>query len=403
MLGRPGRQRRPRRDPPAPARQPGAWTGSRRRLRFHARSATTSRASSTSAIRNRSHRSHHHRPARGQPAQGAGCDVGAVEVGWCRLSAAAAAADVGPPTSASRRDLDSSDQTRAPSPARRHQPRPADERSRRTRVGRRSEAVAARQAGGKRRLQRRQDRDDGADREALPHSMTASRGVPVSEYGDRDHRFGFHYDERDGTGLDRRPALAIDTRSTYPDYIFLKFDHRDECQSAPTKPGTPEDPGTADPAAKSRHGGPRPPTCRRPLASFEDACPRAETEGARPARAGRLEDMSERFDELESCLSWVPVTEYGDPDGRFGYLFGGEGAVPATGPRITIDVSEWDDPDYMFLGFRRGDLPSSRSIRRRGGDETPGPPAPTGPSGRECGGEPGESVDRAPRRHPPAR
>ena len=223
--------------------------------------------------------------------------------------------------------------------------------------------------------------------------------VPVSEYGDQDHRFGFRYDERDGTGLDRRPALAVDTDRRNPDYTLLKFDHRDACQSAPTKTGTPENPGTGDPARQvtgtagpaRQHGG----TGSR--LSRIRALERRLIELDR--REGRLENMSEHFDEWESCLSWVPVTEYGDPDGRFGYLFGSEGAAPGYRAAMTIDVSQWDDPDYMFLGFERGDLPdlpSYRSIRRRGGDETPGPPAPTGPSGRECGGEPGESVDRAP-------
>ena len=211
--------------------------------------------------------------------------------------------------------------------------------------------------------------------------------VPVSEYGDQDHRFGFHYDERDGTGLDRRPALAIDTNRRNPDYTFLKFDHRDACQSAPTKPGTPEDPGTADPAKRQGAGTPSRLSVIRALERRLMDLDRRE---------GRLEDMSEHFDEFESCLSWVPVTEYGDPDGGFGYLFGSEGEVPGYRVAITIDVSEWDDPDYMFLGFERGDLPSYGSIRRRGGDETPGAPAPTGPSARECGGEPGESVDKAP-------
>ena len=60
--------------------------------------------------------------------------------------------------------------------------------------------------------------------------------------------------------------------------------------------------------------------------------------------------MSEQFDEWESCLSWMPVTEYGDPEGRFGYLYQGKGGEPGYRPALAIDRSEWDDPDYMFLG-----------------------------------------------------
>jgi hypothetical protein len=87
--------------------------------------------------------------------------------------------------------------------------------------------------------------------------------------------------------------------------------------------------------------------------------------------ARRLLASSEHFDAWESCVSWVPVTEYGDPDGKFGYLFGARGAVePRYKPALAIDRSDWDDPDYMFLAFVGGDRP-----------------------GRGCQDEPGEGVD----------
>ena len=327
--------------------------------------------------------------------QGAGCDVGAVELGSVPVARAGPPADVGPPRSDDRPQSDSSDQgDQTTSPVAGPSPPPeasetsdrAGRGAQRPKLGNLEERVDfnARRIRIMERIARR-----------YRHFNDCLTRVPVSEYGDRDHRFGFRYDERDGTGLDRRPALAVDTDRRNPDYTLLKFDHRDACQSAPTKPGTPEEPGTADPA---RHvtgtAGPA-----RQHAGTDSRLSRIRALERRlielDRREGRLENMSERFDEFESCLSWVPVTEYGDPDGRFGYLFGSEGAAPGYRTGITIDVSQWDDPDYMFLGFRRGDLPSYRSMRRRGGDETPGPPAPTGPS-RECGGEPGESVDRAP-------
>ena len=79
--------------------------------------------------------------------------------------------------------------------------------------------------------------------------------VPVSEYGDADHRFGFLYDERDGTGLDRRPALGFDYESRRPNLVLLQFSRREGCRglgTEPTQPGTPGTPGTADPAKLSR-------------------------------------------------------------------------------------------------------------------------------------------------------
>jgi hypothetical protein len=87
-------------------------------------------------------------------------------------------------------------------------------------------------------------------------------------------------------------------------------------------------------------------------------------------RSQRLETISERFDEWESCVSWVPVTEMGDPDRGFGFLFGTLGSPFGYRPALHIDRADWDDPDYMFLALVGGDRP-----------------------GRECQDEPGEAPD----------
>ena len=211
--------------------------------------------------------------------------------------------------------------------------------------------------------------------------------LPVSEYGDPDHRFGFAYDERDGTGLDLRPALAIDRRNyggrRRPNMVLFAFSRRKGCGSLgtePTQPGTPGAPGTADPAKLPRS---HPPARRTSLGALESRFEDLER------REARLEKMSEQFDEWESCLSWVPVTEYGDPEGRFGYVYQEEGGKRGYRPALAIDRSEWDDPDYMFLG---GEL--SR-VHLRGGDETDAPPPATpGTALQYCNDEPGEQVDR---------
>ncbi len=189
------------------------------------------------------------------------------------------------------------------------------------------------------------------------------RGVPVSEYGDPDRQFGYLYDERDGTGPDFRPALAVDRKSRprKEDYLFLNLSRRGGCRSAAPLPG-----GTADPASV---GPPRAVAAGRSLQSTVRGLERRVITLKRAGR--RLLAASERFDEWESCVSWVPVTEYGDPDGRFGYVFGGrDGSPPAYKPALTIDRSDWDDPDYMFLALVGGDRP-----------------------GRTCQDEPGEAVD----------
>jgi hypothetical protein len=193
--------------------------------------------------------------------------------------------------------------------------------------------------------------------------------VPINEVGDEDNRFGYNYDERDGTRQTYMSALAVAPDDQKPEYAFLKFARRDGCESQPTDPnGTGED---------ARVGGPD--TIQTELASEETATSREARVLALERKVRRLQEreealekMSERFDEWESCLSWVPVTEYGDASRHFGYLFGEKGAEPGYRPAITIDTSEWDDPDYEFLAFIGHDRPFTS---------------------RECGHEPGEGVD----------
>lgn len=195
--------------------------------------------------------------------------------------------------------------------------------------------------------------------------------VPVNEVGDPDNTFGYGYDERDGTGPTYMPALAVDRDDERPDYAFIRFDRRDDCHSQPTKPG-----GTAEDARVGM-----PDTIQAVLVSSPQGRLSSREAGVRALerrveeltqRAEALERMSERFDEWESCLSWVPVTEYGDADRRFGYLYGEKGAQPGYRPAIAVDGSEWDDPDYEFLAFVGRDRPFTD---------------------RECQGEPGEGVD----------
>ena len=100
--------------------------------------------------------------------------------------------------------------------------------------------------------------------------------------------------------------------------------------------------------------------------------------------------MSEQFDEWESCLSWVPVTEYGDPEQRYGYVYEAREGERGYRPALAIDRSEWDDPDYMFLG---GEL-SRVHLRIEGATRTDSPPPPPGLDLQSCNDEPGEAVDR---------
>ena len=193
--------------------------------------------------------------------------------------------------------------------------------------------------------------------------------VRVNEVGDEDNRFGYNYDERDGTGQTYMSALVVDREDQSPEYAFLKFARRDGCESQPTQPGgTAEDASIDGPdAIQTELASQETPTSREARVLALERKTRRLQE-----RAEDLERLSERFDEWESCLSWVPVTGYGDASGHFGYLFGQKGGDPGYRPAITIDRSEWDDPDYEFLAFVGRDRPFG---------------------GRECGHEPGEGVD----------
>ena len=86
-------------------------------------------------------------------------------------------------------------------------------------------------------------------------------------------------------------------------------------------------------------------------------------------RSQRLEAISERFDEWESCVSWVPVTELGDPDQETA-TSSAQSDPAGYRAALHIDRADWDDPDYMFLALVGGDRP-----------------------GRHCQDEPGEAID----------
>lgn len=192
--------------------------------------------------------------------------------------------------------------------------------------------------------------------------MTCIKYVPVNEQGDRDRQFGYLYDDRDGTGPGSMDGIAVDRRRRLgrEDYLFMHF-RGDGCRSDSPQPGGTAEPASARAAGTYQRGRPG----RRGLLSVLER----RTERLFK-RAQRLETIAERFDEWESCVSWVPVTELGDPDQRFGYLFGSIGSPAGYRPALHIDRADWDDPDYMFLALVGGDRP-----------------------GGTCQDEPGEAID----------
>ncbi|KQW48867.1 hypothetical protein ASC77_09090 [Nocardioides sp. Root1257] len=163
--------------------------------------------------------------------------------------------------------------------------------------------------------------------------------VGVRTAGDPQHRWGFLYDERDGSGIDRRPAL-VRAPARKAEEVLLRLATSRRCLSAAPDPN-----GTG---ADARRGAPS-------LSALE-------------RMAAQVERTAGRFDRWESCLSWLPVTEDGDARQGLGFLATGRRHLPAVG----IDTSEWDDPDYQLLVLRR----------------------------HGCAPDPGESADRLARRSP---
>ena len=178
--------------------------------------------------------------------------------------------------------------------------------------------------------------------------LACTTELQVDQAGDVRHRWGFRYDERDGTGIDKRTALVRHRGGGHPDLRLLRLARSERCLSAAPDPN-----GTGEAASSASPG----------LATLERL-------------AARVERRTERFDDWESCLTWLPVTESGDHDQNLGYVR--QPGTPATrrhDPAIDIDTGEWDDPDYQLAAFVGRDRPFGR---------------------RECETEPGEGDFRLP-------
>ncbi|KRF34062.1 hypothetical protein ASG94_15075 [Nocardioides sp. Soil805] len=186
--------------------------------------------------------------------------------------------------------------------------------------------------------------------------------VGVDRRGDPRHRWGYQYDERDGTGRDLRPALTL--ARGRPDWRLLDLATSRRCLSrSPDPNGTGED---------ARPVAPRVPPSR----SSRDASPRRLLRWLDELElvALEVEQQTQRFDQWESCLTAVPVTEAGATWQRLGYLTGRPHRRTHYRAAIDLDTTEWDDPDYQLLAFRERDHSFGRG---------------------ECGTDPAEAVDRA--------
>ena len=132
--------------------------------------------------------------------------------------------------------------------------------------------------------------------------------VPVSEYGDRDHTFGYRYDERtepgSTPGLPSPATPTADGRTTCSSTSPSGLD----AKAQPPSRARPRNPERLITPLRLNPPSPAPLPSRRQRSVSGCADSRGRRRTSRSERR-RLLDMSEEFDEWESCLSWVPVTD----------------------------------------------------------------------------------------------
>lgn len=195
--------------------------------------------------------------------------------------------------------------------------------------------------------------------------LACTTELPSDQAGDGRHRWGFRYDERDGTGIDLRPALVRHRGPGPADLRFLRLARAPRCLSAAPDPrGT----GKAATAATATTAAPATTAATAARASAAVAGRMQPRLAELEALARRIEQRAERFEAWESCLTRVPVTEAGDGEQQLGYLRRGRGRARHDAA-IAIDGGERDDPDYTLLAFAGRDRPFAAG---------------------DCGSEPGE-------------
>ncbi len=95
-------------------------------------------------------------------------------------------------------------------------------------------------------LARRLGRLD-ASAQRFDELLACTTELPVDQAGDVRHRWGFRYDERDGTGIDKRTALVRHQGGGRPDLRLLRLARSRRCLSAAPNPN-----GTGEAATPGR-------------------------------------------------------------------------------------------------------------------------------------------------------
>lgn len=81
-----------------------------------------------------------------------------------------------------------------------------------------------------------------------------------------------------------------------------------------------------------------------------------------------LQEPVEEFDLFDQCMFTIGVTQYGEPDGSSGYVYGEDGQERRQA--MAMDVRGFDRPQYDLLAFPGEEPPQIECNEDAGGQDT---------------------------------
>jgi hypothetical protein len=81
-----------------------------------------------------------------------------------------------------------------------------------------------------------------------------------------------------------------------------------------------------------------------------------------------LKEPVEEFDLFDQCMFTIGVTQYGEPDGSSGYVYGQDGRERRQA--LAMDMRGFDPPQYDFLAFPGEEPPQIECNEDAGGQDT---------------------------------
>jgi hypothetical protein len=83
-----------------------------------------------------------------------------------------------------------------------------------------------------------------------------------------------------------------------------------------------------------------------------------------------LKEPVEKFDLFDQCMFTIGITQYGEPDGSSGYVYGADGQERRQA--LAMDMRGFDPPQYDLLAFPGEEPPQIECNEDAGGQGTDG-------------------------------